>query len=93
MTLANSVEIPVKEIGILNLNLRTSTDMIIPVTIQNVLYLPELKGRNLLSESKLELEYCKIVSENGQRKVFKDGNEWLVANIDSSRQYIIQEQK
>ena len=93
VTLANGAGIPVEGIGMLHLRLRISSGEITTATIQNVLYVPKLKGGNLISESKLELSGCKIFSELGHRKVFKKGVEWMYAILDESNQFILQDQK
>ena len=50
-----------------------------------------MKGGNLISESQLELNGCKIISENGRRQVFKNGKEWILGILDSSGQFVVQE--
>ena len=71
VALASGREIPVDGIVMSRLNLTLSTDQAVTVNIPNVLYVPKLKGGNLISESKLELSGCKIFSELGHRKVFQ----------------------
>ncbi|KAI0992821.1 hypothetical protein K3495_g15363 [Podosphaera aphanis] len=73
VTLANGGQVRVQAAGSIRLDLRISTGDVIPATIHDVLYVPELKGGNLISESQLELNGCKIISENGRRKVFTGG--------------------
>ena len=60
VTIANRSKISVEEKGNLSLNLRTSTGKEIPVIIRNFLYVPELKGGNLIPESQLELDGVEI---------------------------------
>ncbi|KAI0999498.1 hypothetical protein K3495_g8700 [Podosphaera aphanis] len=54
VTIANGQRIRVEGKGSLSLILWTSTGDKIPATIPNILYVPELKGGNLISESQLE---------------------------------------
>ncbi|KHJ35040.1 hypothetical protein EV44_g1498 [Erysiphe necator] len=91
VTIANGRQIPVEGKGNLSLNLRTSTGGEISVTIRNVLYVPELKGGNLISESQLELDGNLIISQNGRRRVLFKNKEWMYAVLDSSKQFIVQE--
>lgn len=93
VTLANGLEIPVKGSGLLNLSLRTSTGKNNNVTIRDVLYIPSLKGGNLLSESKFEFDGCHISSKGRYRKVFKNGKEWILAILNTSKQFVVQQQK
>ena len=94
VTLANGMEILVKGSGTLNLNICRSTGEKSAVIIENVLYVPNLKGENLISESALELNGHSISSQNGRRKVFKNGKEWMLALLDNSlKLFVILEQK
>ncbi|KAI0998763.1 hypothetical protein K3495_g9431 [Podosphaera aphanis] len=93
VTIANGQQISVEGKGNLCLNLQTSTGGKIPVTIPNVLYVPELKGGNLISESQLELDGNVIISQNGRRRVFFKEKEWMFAVLDSSKQFVVQEDK
>ncbi|KAI0993000.1 hypothetical protein K3495_g15184, partial [Podosphaera aphanis] len=91
VTIANGRHISVEGKGSLSLNLRISSGQCIPATIRNVLYVPELKGGNLISESQLELDGNVIVSKNGRRRVLFADKEWMFALLDSSKQFVVQE--
>lgn len=89
ITIASGKEISVLGIGDISLDLLCSTNKRVSARFKNVLYVPELKGGNLISESKLELEGYEIVSKNGQRRLFKEDQEWMFAALDQFGQYII----
>ncbi|KAI0998119.1 hypothetical protein K3495_g10069 [Podosphaera aphanis] len=91
LILANGGQVRIQAAGSIQLDLRISTGDVIPATIHDVFYVRELKGGNLISESQLELNGCKIISGYGRRKVFTGGKEWILGILDSSGQYAIQE--
>ncbi|RKF83635.1 hypothetical protein GcM1_157011 [Golovinomyces cichoracearum] len=65
VTLVNSHEVSITGIGTLCLSLKTSEDKDVYANVDNVLSVPELKGENLVSESKLEKVGCTIFSQKG----------------------------
>lgn len=93
VTLVNGNKILIEGKGDIFLNLRTSTGDKMPATIRNVLYVPNLKGGNLISKIQLELDGNLIISENGHRRVFFKNKKWMLAVLDSSKQIFIQENK
>lgn len=91
VTVASGVQIPFLGRGAIHLDLLTSFDKRLSATLDNVLYVPDLKGGNLISESKLERNGYEIKSKNGQRRVLKDGREWMYAALDNMGHFVIRE--
>ncbi|KAF5205376.1 Gag-pol polyprotein [Thalictrum thalictroides] len=93
VTVASGMEIPVRGIGTVHIDFRTSSGKLVAATINDVLFVPELKAGNLLSESKLERNGFSIISKDGQRRVMQDGKEFIFACLDMDNQFIVQELK
>ena len=93
VTVASGMEIPVRGIGTVHIDFRTSSGKLVAATINDVLFVPELKAGNLLSESKLERIGFSIISKDGQRRVMQDGKEFIFACLDMDNQFIVQESK
>ncbi|RKF80851.1 hypothetical protein GcC1_032035 [Golovinomyces cichoracearum] len=93
VTLADGKEIPVLGSGHLKLLTRTSSGKASPTLIREVLWVPDLKSENLISESQLEMDGASIMTKQGQRKVYFEYKEFLYATMNSSKQFIIEEQK
>lgn len=91
MTVASGKEIPVLGRGTVHLDLLTSSGNQIAAAIEDVLYVPELRGGNLISESKLEKNGFEIASKNGKRRVIKDGKEWMYASLDEIGHFVVKE--
>lgn len=91
VTIANGRQISMEGKGNLSLNLWTSTGSEILATIRNVLNVSELKVGNLISESQLELDGNLTVLQNGRRRVLFKDKEWMFAVLDSSKQFVVQE--
>lgn len=93
VTMANGQEIVVKGVGSIWLNCINGRGNCEPVFIRTVLFVPDLKGGNLISESKLELDGHRIVSQNGRRQVFLRKKEVIYAELDNSGQFLIKQSK
>ncbi|KAI0994197.1 hypothetical protein K3495_g13985, partial [Podosphaera aphanis] len=93
VTVASGMEIPVLGCGNIDLDLLTSSGKQIAATLENVLYVPGLKGGNLVSESKLERSGFEIASKNGKRRVLENGKEWMFAVLDDMGHFVVKELK
>jgi hypothetical protein len=70
------------------------TNTTIAAILNDVLYVPGLLGRNLISESVLEKKGFCITSSGGYQRVLNDGKEWMDAVADlkmSSLECVIQQ--
>lgn len=74
----------------ISLNLLTNTNQVVSIKFENALYVPDLKDENLIAESRLDLEGIELIPKFWHRRLFKNGVEYMWAELDCSGQYIIE---
>ena len=91
VTVASGKEITAHGRGTVHLDLLTSSGKRVAAKLENVLYVPDLIGGNLISEGTLERKGFEIVSKNGNRRIFQDGKEWMHAVLDDMGHFVVKE--